>query len=307
MNSKTELLFTKAKPQTTLGKIVQFPLTRIIIAILFLAPVSGINNVLAIYVTEPLQEPFYTITNTILAVICFFLFLMAYRLFTKHIEKREAYEISRKSSMKELGLGFLIGLVLVLLIVTVIALSGFYQIENLNTWTYFVNAIVIFGIGAFIQELFIRGILFRILEEKLGTWITIAIVTIIFGVIHIGNENAGLFSTISLILSDVLLCAAFIYTRRIWLVWGIHFGWNFFQDGIFGMPNSGISKLPSLINSTVNGPEWLTGGSFGIENSLLAIVLNLVIGIVILKKAWDKDLFVKAVWKRSGLMTPSDD
>lgn len=298
MNPKCEQLFTKAKPQTRIGKIIQFPLTRIILALLFIAPVSVIANLAAIYITEPLGKPYSTILSNVTAVIYFFLFLYAYRLYTKYIEKREAYEISRKNSIRELGLGLVIGIGLVSVIVTLLAVLGFYRVENFNSWIIIIEAFFLFGIGAFIQELVIRGILFRIVEEVLGSWITIIIVSCIFGLIHTLNENATLLSIISLIVSDILLMAAFIYTRKIWMVWGIHFGWNFFQDGIFGMPNSGITQLPSWINPIISGPEWITGGSWGIEASYISILLLVTVGIVILKKAMNNDLIVKSYWKR---------
>ena len=64
------------------------------------------------------------------------------------------------------------------------------------------------------------------------------------------------------------------------------------------MPNSGITKLPSWINSSVSGPEWITGGNFGIEASYISIILSLAIGIIILRKARDKKLFVRPSWIR---------
>lgn len=298
MNPKYQNLFTNVTPQTRLEKIVQFPITRIILVILFIAPVSLINNLVAINVIESLPQPYSSILNNILTVLYFFLFLYAYSLYAKYIEKRTAYEISKKNSLKELSSGFTIGFGLVVLIVVLLVLLKYYKIQSFNSWTIIIDAFFLFGIGAFLQELVVRGILFRIVEEVLGSWITIAIVSCIFGVMHLGNENATIYTTISLIISDVLLSAAFIYTRKIWFVWGIHFGWNFFQDGIFGMPNSGISKLPSWINPSVNGPEWITGGNWGIEASYISILLTLVVGIVILKKAWDNNLFVTPFWKR---------
>lgn len=301
MNPKCENLFTKSRPKTLGGRIIQFPLTRIVLSLLFIAPISVINNLLAINIIETLPQPYSTILQNITSVIYFFLFLYAYRLYTKYIEKREAYEISRDNSLKEIGFGFLISSLMVAVIVILLTILSFYRIDDFNDESIIINAFILFGMGAFVQELLVRGILFRIVEEILGSWITIIVVTSTFGLIHIFNENATPFTIVSLIISDILYCAAFIYTKRIWMVWGLHFGWNFFQDGIFGMPNSGISNLPSWINSSVNGPEWITGGSWGIEASLFSILLSIILGIVILKKAWDKELFVSPYWKRKYL------
>jgi len=78
-----------------------------------------------------------------------------------------------------------------------------------------------------------------------------------------------------LVVTDFLLLGAFVLTRRLWLVWGIHAGWNFFQDGVFGLPNSGITSLPSWITPEITGPQWLTGGTIGLEASVPGVVLPL--------------------------------
>ena len=100
-------------------------------------------------------------------------------------------------------------------------------------------------------------------------------------------------------LSDILLIASFWLTRRIWFVWGIHFGWNFFQDGIFGMPNSGETQFPSWLTSTVDGPHWLTGGEFGIEASVVSVAVNVIVGAAILLLAVRLEQIVRPSWSRS--------
>jgi membrane protease YdiL (CAAX protease family) len=156
--------------------------------------------------------------------------------------------------------------------------------------------------GAFVQRLVFTLILFRLIEEFAGSWSAMVAVALIFGFAHIGNENATVWTSVALVISDgILMAAAYMLTRRIWLVWGLHAGWNYFQDGIFGMPNSGITSLESWLNPAISGPAWLTGGSFGIEASVLAVLLNLGVGLVILKKAIHNRMVVQPVWKRRPL------
>ena len=119
-----------------------------------------------------------------------------------------------------------------------------------------------------------------------------------FGIVHLGNPDAGIWSVVALIIGDVLLMSAYILTRRIWLVWGIHFAWNFFQDGVFGMPNSGVTKFESWIQPAIQGPEWITGGSFGIEMSWIALFLSVVLGIFILLKAVKEGQVVDPLWTK---------
>ena len=77
--------------------------------------------------------------------------------------------------------------------------------------------------------------------------------------------------------------------------------WNFFQDGIFGMPNSGITEFPSWIVSEISGAKWITGGSFGIEASYIAIFMSLLVGLIIFKGAIQKNQIVKPLWVRKKI------
>jgi hypothetical protein len=222
---------------------------------------------------------------------------LLYGLYAKWIEKREAVEISRSKSLSELGSGILVSLGLVGFVVLFMVLLGYYRIDRIDSPEILIEAFVFFGMGAFVQVLAFRLVLFRLTEELLGSWLAFFLIAGIFGVAHLGNPGAGAWSTVSLILGDVLLFAAFIYTRRIWFVWGLHWGWNFFQDGIFGMPNSGVTELVSWIQPVIQGPEWITGGRFGIETSYIAVFLSFVVGLVVLKIAVDKKQIVLPIWK----------
>jgi hypothetical protein len=115
-----------------------------------------------------------------------------------------------------------------------------------------------------------RGLKFPLTRIVLAmVFLTPAIVLVgaAFGAVHLVHAEATGLSAVAIAVQDIILSGAFVLTRRVWLGWGIHWGWNFVQDGVLGMPNSSVDDLPSLINPEVIGPTWLTGGSFGIELS----------------------------------------
>ena len=299
MIARKEQLFSKARPKSLLGKIIQFPLVRIIVVALFILPYLLIrNNFLADLVASS-SGVFHIAFVIADAAVSLFVMLFLYRLYSRWIEKRKAVEISGHKSLQELGSGILISFGLVGIMVLLMVLLGYYRIERIDSPDILIDTFVFFGMGAFVQVLAFRLVLYRLTEELLGSWLAFAFIAIIFGAVHLGNPDAGLWSTISLILGDVLLFAAFIYTRRIWLVWGIHWGWNFFQDGVFGMPNSGITELPSWIQPIIQGPGWITGGVFGIETSVISVFLSLVVGLIILKAAIEKNQIVLPIWNRT--------
>jgi membrane protease YdiL (CAAX protease family) len=298
MNVSSEQLFSKAHPKSAMGKILQFPLVRIVIVALFILPYLLIrNNFIADLVASSTGVLHFVFVIGDAALSLCIMFLL-YRLYAKWIEKREAVEIAISKSLSEWGSGFLVSFGLVGFMVLLMVILGYYRIDRMDSPEILIEAFVFFGMGSFVQVLAFRLVLFRLSEELFGSWLAFILIAAIFGVAHLRNPEAGVWSTVSLILGDVLLFAAFIYTRRIWLVWGLHWGWNFFQDGVFGMPNSGVTELVSWIQPVIQGPEWITGGLFGIETSYVAFFLSLVVGLIILKMAVDKKQIVLPSWKK---------
>jgi len=291
-------LFTRVEPQKAIGKIIQFPFTRIIIAILFLIPAATLHNFLYDYFISDLDKPLYYIILNSERIINFILFIISYRLFIKYIERRPAVELSSQKVLPELGGGLAIGGGLVLLMVIPMAVLGYYKISGFDSGGWLLNGVFRFGMGSFIEELVFRLIIFRLLEEITGSWLALALISLLFGLMHLGNDNATLWTSAAIAIEDLLLVGAFIYTRRLWLVWGLHFGWNYFQDGVFGMPNSGMTEMPSWINPTVSGPDWFTGGTFGIEASYLVVFFTAAAGIFILYKAVKKNQIAPPMWRR---------
>lgn len=304
MNIRSEQLFTNVVPKSALGRIIQFPLIRLLIVFLFFVPVALLHNATVDHLIAKFSQPYFSYLLSIESIANFALFLLAYRLYTRYVERRKAYEMSGKNSLGEFGLGFFISLGLVGFMVLLMSSLGYYRIDSLNPWHVILTSFFRFGIGAFLQELAFRMVIFKLTEEFLGSWIAIFINAVLFSFIHMGNENATIWTTLALVIgSGIIDPAAYMYTRRVWFVWGIHLGWNYFQDGIFGMPNSGITKLPSWINPSIDGPGWITGGSFGIEASYIAIFMSLAVGILILKKAIDRGQLVLPMWRRRRLQT----
>jgi len=295
---KSEQLFSCVHPRSSLGRIIQFPIVRILIVALFIAPFLLFhNNIIADFIASS-SGFFHSLLVNADAVVSIVVFMLLYSLYIKFVENRKTYEISGKKSVVEFGWGFFISFALVGFMVFLMYLLGHYRVIETNSPQIIIDSFFFFGMGAFIQVIAFRLVLFRLFEELLGSWLAFVLIAAVFGIAHIQNPNSGLWSILALIVSDILLVVAFIYTRRIWLVWGIHMGWNFFQDGIFGMPNSGITSFQSWIQPAISGPKWITGGSFGIEASIIAVCLSLGVAFVILKMSIDKKQIVSPIWKR---------
>jgi len=247
-----------------------------------------------------LSENNLVIVRYIEAAMSFGLLLWAFTLYSKYIEKRKALEIFNAGWFSETGVGFMVSLILVSIVVCVLLFSKCFIVSGIISNKRFVlDLFVKFVMGAFIEELIFRLIIYKLTEELFGTWIALLIQVFLFGFSHGLNENATLFTTFSVVIvGGLVYCAAYIYSRSLWLPFGLHLGWNFSQSGIFSMPNSG-TPYDGLLISSISGPKWLTGSNWGIEGSFIAIFLCLAVGIALIILAKRKAYIVLPSWKRN--------
>lgn len=245
------------------------------------------------------DDPFFSILRYLRNLASLIMFILMYGLYTRYIERREPYELSFLNFLKELGTGGLISMAAVGFMVALMAILGFYSVNEIGPVKNLTDSFFSQMMVGFTEELLFRLILFKLVEEFTGTWWALIVQGVLFGFAHIGNPNATVWTSLGIVAdSTLLLGGAYILTRRIWLVMGIHWSWNFFQAGVFGMPNSGIEQ-PGLFHAVITGPEWLTGGAWGIEASYVSIILNLLIGIYIMKLAIEKKQLITPMWKRN--------
>ena len=149
---------------------------------------------------------------------------------------------------------------------------------------------------AYTEEIIIRGVLFRIVEEGAGTWIALIISAAVFGLLHFGNDNATVIGVLSIsATAGLLLAGVYILTRRLWLAIGIHLAVNWTQAAIFGLPVSGKEK-EGVLQGFLEGPELLTGGEFGLEASLLMLGAGSICAFFVLRSAYQNGSFMAPLW-----------
>jgi membrane protease YdiL (CAAX protease family) len=137
-----------------------------------------------------------------------------------------------------------------------------------------------FLIVGFYEELESRGYRLQNLEDGLNTFWAVLISSLLFSIAHLINPNPSWMSILGIFLAGLFMSYAYLRTRQLWLAVGIHIGWNFFEGPIFGFPVSGLETF-RFIQTTVSGPELLTGGAFGPEAGLLQLPA-LAIGVLLI-------------------------
>jgi membrane protease YdiL (CAAX protease family) len=227
--------------------------------------------------------------------------LAAYLILVKQIERRVLVELAPRTLLPQGLLGVLVGLVLFSAIVTVLWLVGSYHVTGTQADVPWLGALLVVGLGAGIgEEIIFRGALFRIVEEGLGTWWALAISALLFGAIHIGNPGATLWSSAAIAIEAGLLFGLLYHVARsLPLCMGVHAAWNFAQGAIYGIPVSGSTAKGWLV-SRRSGPDWLSGGVFGAEASVVALAACTLCSLGLIAFALRRGSIVPPFWRRRG-------
>jgi hypothetical protein len=146
-----------------------------------------------------------------------------------------------------------------------------------------------------LEELVLRLVVFRLLWRAFGIWPALAGAAILFGILHLANPDSGLFAAACLIAGEGVGIALYLISGRIWASAGMHAGWNFTQGWILGAAVSGTTEIaggPLALRPAPSVPEMLSGGGFGPEASLAALIVSLVASVALLWLAWKKGKFV---------------
>lgn len=246
------------------------------------------------YAAEPVKSVFHVVALAIAG-------LAVYLAYAHFIERRAVSELAVPGMGRELGLGLLVGAGLYAACELTLMALGIYRVEGLNPWRYMIPAIAMALSSGIYEELLFRGVLFRSVETWFGSWAGLAVSSLVFGLTHLINPAGTLEGAVFIAIeAGVLLAAAYMVTRRLWLCMGFHVAWNYTQSAIFSSIVSGTGEAQGLIRSTIKGPDYLTGGNFGVESSVLALFVCTTTGIVMLVLAVRRGKIVPPVWKRAA-------
>jgi membrane protease YdiL (CAAX protease family) len=290
-----EVAATRARQDVTVARrVVMFPLVRLVLAlapiVLFLIGAS----------IAAAKLPKHSLGAALVPVVMGLVVLLIYVGFVRLVERRPVRELAGEGAVAETARGFAVGAALFTVTMGVLVAL---QVAHVGRGDGVRALLIGFGLAisaGLIEETMLRAIFFRIVEESLGTWIALAASAALFGLLHVFNPGATLVSTLAIALeAGVLLAAAYVLTRRLWMAIGLHVAWNFFEGGVFGASVSGM-KPYGLFSSTFSGAKLLSGGAFGPEASIVAVVICLSAGVALCVAARRRGRFVRPFWERRG-------
>ncbi len=187
-----------------------------------------------------------------------------------------------RSSLVDLGLqrrgwaarllrGWGLGTLLVLLVFVALWVAGWVTVERASPpLLAFTASVLTWIIISFVEELTFRGYIMQGLAKGWGMPIAVIVSSILFAAVHSLNPDADLLAIFNIFFAGVFFALGYLVTASLWFAAGLHIGWNLTLIHIVGFPGSGFTE-PSLFQSTVDGPDLMTGGAFGPEGGLVGL------------------------------------
>jgi hypothetical protein len=223
--------------------------------------------------------------------------LLVYLAGARWIERRSVREFETEHALREFVGGLLTGFALFSAVIGTLWAIGVYHPAGFGSATGVALGLSLSVMAGIMEELAFRGILFRLSSRIVGTWGALIFTSALFGVAHLANPGATLWSAVAITLeAGLLLGGAYVMTERLWLPIGLHIAWNFTEGSVYGMAVSGGSLGPGLLRGSVTGPRLLTGGEFGVEASVVAVILCVLTATVFISRAVRMRRIVAPAW-----------
>ena len=261
--------------RSPIWRIIDFPLVAMVIAVALFVAANAAASALASLLPPMPRDA----ASAVKAVIAIGLVLAAYKLVIVRLGEKPRDDLPFAAAPRGLALGAAAGFLLFSALVGIAALFDVYNIVGPGDTRELVKDLIGMTIvAAFMEELLFRGILFRWIEALAGSWAALAITSALFGLAHIFNPNATWSSSLAIMVeAGMLLGGAYMLARNLWVPMGLHAAWNFTQGFIFDVPVSG-NDMHGLVQAKLSGPVLLSGGAFGLEASMIGVLLSIPLG-----------------------------
>ncbi|MGE6506298.1 CPBP family intramembrane glutamic endopeptidase [Bacillus cereus] len=216
-------------------------------------------------------------------------------IWVRFVEKRPFSSIGfwKEKWMRKYLKGALIGFVFISTPVILLLLMGSVklQVQHITSTVIvgIVGSLVAFLIQGATEEIVVRGWLFPVLSVRSRIWIGIVVTSFLFGFLHLLNPGITILSISNIILVGVFAAFYVLKDSSLWGICAWHSIWNWAQYNVFGFAVSGMTMYSTpLFKPVTTGSEFLDGGSFGIEGSIITTIMLTIASIVLWRKLWGR-------------------
>jgi membrane protease YdiL (CAAX protease family) len=266
---------------TLASRLMVNPLVRIVLGIVLTFAAVPLTMII---VSQLVAKPYRIMWPQLLAAV---LVWFGYRFYVHRIEKRQPTELATQGMARQLGTGLLLGAGLVALTFTVLAALGAYQFGGVNAPSIRMLVplaeLVLVGMA---EEMMFRGVIFGVTERSLGSKPAIVISALLFSLAHLPNEGVSALAIAVIAVYGVMQAALYMKTRRLWACIGTHIAWNYCISQVFSSTVSGHAATDGLLRGELVGNAMLTGGVFGVEGSVITLLLIAAAAAFLLRRAF---------------------
>jgi len=155
-------------------------------------------------------------------------------------------------------------------------------------WLNLLGFFALFLLISIFEEVIFRGYITSLLAKELHFIPTLILSSLIFAGVHIGNADFTWMGFGSIFLGGYLLGILYLKYQNLYIPIGMHWFWNYYHGNILGFDVSGLD-VPGLLSLQMNGADWFTGGEFGLEGSVVTVILLMIVSIYTTSK-WSDEL-----------------
>ncbi|MEQ1725096.1 MAG: CPBP family intramembrane glutamic endopeptidase [Sphingopyxis sp.] len=220
-----------------------------------------------------------------------------YALAVRIVERRSTPEIGLRSMVPDMASGIALGGALMVMIIGLLWNADWVVIAP-RPVTHITESLKQTVQSAVIEEVLVRIIVFRLLWRAAGVIPALILTAVMFGALHLSNPDASIFSGLCLVAGEGIGAGLYLLTGRVWMAIGMHAGWNFMQGWVFGSAVSGVDDFAGGPLHTIPADGVaviLSGGGFGPESTLVALMVSLLASMIFLWIAWRRGRFAATV------------
>ena len=271
-------------PSPRWGRVLRHPLARMLAASLAMFLALALSFALMESLLP--KDTLIAWPNLVAALAC----ALGYWAYANRVERREVTELSGSGALAEWARGAGLGVLLGLLTLAPLWGLGIYRIEGLGDSFPLLKQMPEMLLVSVFEELLIRGVIFRIAEQAWGSRRALVLSTAVFVAAHLPGE-ISLTGVLVTAAASLAFTAAYQISRRLWLPMGMHFAWNYLFSAVFSVPVSG-HEAKGWLHGSMSGPEWLSGGAYGVEASATALLVWALAAALLLRRAHTRGNFV---------------
>ncbi|MBQ9036041.1 MAG: CPBP family intramembrane metalloprotease [Erysipelotrichaceae bacterium] len=146
---------------------------------------------------------------------------------------------------------------------------------------YLLVAAILVFIQSSAEELLCRGYLYMALKKRYGVILAALINSVFFAVTHLSNDGISWIALAEIFIIGICCTIAVEGHDSLWMAFAIHASWNYTQNIILGLPNSGLVSEKAIMHLDAAGSSIFYDKVFGLEGGITSAIVCVIVSVVL--------------------------